>query len=183
MSEPHKVLPCKLFIGAFYSDENFLIKAKEEMEKNIGEIDFESEIFDFIYTNYYEKEMGKNIKRIFYSFKELIDPSKIVDIKYITWDIEKKFTLEGKRKVNIDPGYMDYFKVVLVSFKEGGYKVYLGKGVYADITLWYEKGKFRPLLTSFPDFKSDLYEKTFLKIREIYKRDLKLNKTIKNSGL
>ncbi len=173
MSEPKNPLPCKLFSGIFSTDLNLLNEVKEELKKSLGKIDFESEIFDFNFTSYYEKEMGKNIKRIFYSFKDLIDPSEIVEIKYKTWEIEKKFTLEGKRRINIDPGYMDYFKVVLASFKEGGYKIYLGRGVYADITLWYEKGKFRPLLTSFPDFKENLYERTFLKIREIYKRNLK----------
>lgn len=173
MSEPASPLPCKLILGLFYTEKDLLIRVKEELIKSFGEIDYESESFDFNFTSYYEKEMGKDIKRIFYSFKELIDPSRIVEIKYITWEIEKKFTIEGKRKVNIDPGYMDYFKFVLASFKESGYKIYLGRGVYADITLWYEKGKFRPLLTSFPDFKSNLYEKAFLKIREIYKRDLR----------
>jgi len=117
--------------------------------------------------------MGENIKRIFYSFKKLITPDEIIGIKLKTWEIEKSLMKDGKRKVNIDPGYMDYFKVVLASFKPGGYKIYLGKGVYADITLWYEKGKFKPLLTAFPDFKSNIYEKTFLKIRERFKKNLK----------
>ncbi len=173
MSKPEKPVPVKLFAGVFFTDKNLLIRAKEELTKAFGEIDFESDIFDFEFTSYYEQEMGKGIKRIFYSFKDLIDPSKIVEIKHITWEIEKKLMIDGKRKVNIDPGYMDYFKVVLASFKTGGYKIYLGKGVWADITLWYEKGKFRPLLTAFPDFKENIYEKVFLRIRERYKKKLK----------
>ena len=176
MAKPLKPIPVKIFAGVFFNEEILIKKIREEFVDKIGEIDYESEIFDFNFTNYYEKEMGKNIKRIFYSFKELIDPGKIVNIKYVCYEIEEKYkTPEGKRKVNIDPGYMDFFKVVLVSFKPGGYKIYLDKGVYADITLWYEKGKFKPLLTSFPDFKNNLYEKTFLKIRELYKKDLKKN--------
>ncbi|MEO0263088.1 MAG: DUF4416 family protein [candidate division WOR-3 bacterium] len=174
MAEPLKPIPVKLFTGIFFCEKDLILKLKENLIEKIGEIDYESEVFDFNFTDYYEKEMGKNIKRIFYSFKELIDPAKIVDIKYISFEIEKKFMdSEGKRKINIDPGYMDFFKVVLASFKPGGYKIYLDKGVYADITLWYEKGKFKPLLTSFPDFKNNLYEKTFLKIRELYKKELK----------
>lgn len=174
MAEPIKPVPVKLFAGIFFNEKELISKLKEELIEKIGEIDYESEIFDFNFTDYYEKEMGKDIKRIFYSFKELIDPARIVEIKHLCFEIEKKFMdIEGKRKFNIDPGYMDFFKVVLASFKPGGYKIYLDKGVYADITLWYEKGKFKPLLTSFPDFKTNLYEKTFLKIRELYKRGLK----------
>ncbi len=174
MANPFPPLPVKFFTGIFFVDKKILLKAKESLIKEVGEIDLESEIFDFKFTNYYKEEMGENIKRIFYSFKKLITPDEIVEIKLKTWEIEKNLMKEGKRRVNIDPGYMDYFKVVLSSFKPGGYKIYLGKGVYADITLWYEKGRFKTLLTSFPDFKENIYEKIFLKIRERYKKDLKI---------
>lgn len=173
MHKYEKPLPVKFFTAIFYTDKDLLKIAKERLMQEFGEIDYESPSFDFTFTNYYRDEMGENIKRIFYSFKKLIMPEEVVDIKIKTSLIEDKLRLEGKRKVNIDPGYMDYFKVVLASFKFGGQKIYLGKGVYADITLWYEKGKFRPLITCFPDFKSNIYEKVLLKIRELYKKDLR----------
>lgn len=173
MKKPEKPPPVKFFTAVFYTDSNLLEIAKGKLIQNFGEIDYESPSFDFNFTDYYREEMGENIKRIFYSFKDLIMPDKIVDIKIKTSLIEDELAIDGKRRVNIDPGYMDYFKVVLASFKFGGQKVYLGKGVYADITLWYEKGKFKPLITCFPDFKSNIYEKVLLKIRELYKKDLR----------
>ena len=166
-------LPVKFFTGILYTDENLLLIAKDKLIQNFGKIDLESSSFDFEFTDYYKNEMGENIKRIFYSFGKLILPDEIIFIKLKTSEIEEELKVEGKRKVNIDPGYIDYFKIVLASFKFGGQKIYLGKGVYADITLWYEKGKFKSVLTSFPDFKSNLYEKFFLKLRETYKRQIK----------
>jgi len=54
-----------------------------------------------------------------------------------------------------------------------GQKVYLDRGIYADLTLRYEKGNYYPYPWSFPDFKEGLYNQTFLRIREIYKAQLK----------
>ena len=77
---------------------------------------------------------------------------------------------EGGRRVNIDPGYMDYYKIILASFKEGPQKVYLGEGVYADPILLFFEGEYGPLPWTFPDFKSGLYRDDFREIRALYKK-------------
>jgi len=73
------------------------------------------------------------------------------------------------RKVNLDPGYLDYDKFVLASAKYNGQKIYLDCGIWADLTLHYEKGKFDPYPWSFPDFKSRMYDGAFLEMRRLYK--------------
>lgn len=77
------------------------------------------------------------------------------------------------RKVNFDPGYMDYDKFVLASAKYNGQKVYLDLGIWADLTLHYEKGRFDPYPWSFPDFKSGLYQEVFMEIRARFKAQRK----------
>lgn len=77
--------------------------------------------------------------------------------------------MAGKRKINLGPGYMDFDKVVLASAKYNAQKIYLSQGIYADPTLWYEKGVFTACPFAFPDFKTDLYHKIFLHIRSLYK--------------
>jgi len=64
---------------------------------------------------------------------------------------------------------MDVCKVILASAKYNGQKIYLTDGIYADPTLHYEKGHFHPYPWSFPDFKTGQYERTFTRIRELYK--------------
>jgi hypothetical protein len=71
--------------------------------------------------------------------------------------------------VNLDAGYMDYDKVVLVSAKYNGQKIYLDQGIWADLTLHYEKGQFNPYPWSFPDFKMGIYNDVFMEIRKKFK--------------
>jgi hypothetical protein len=161
--------PVKLFVGVLYSDENLLARALQMMEERYGPIDFRSNPVPFEVTDYYREEMGDPIRRIFVSFQDLIDPGQLAGIKIEANAIEDALAVDGRRKVNLDPGYMDVCKVVLASAKYNGQKIYLADGIYADPTLHYEKGHFHPYPWSFPDFKTGRYETFFLRIRELYK--------------
>ncbi|MCJ7812585.1 DUF4416 family protein [bacterium] len=167
--KPQKPDLVKLIIGILYSDEGLLKKALNLLEKRYGEMDFQSHPFEFTVTDYYVSEMGSPLFRIFVSFKKLIYPKRIARIKIETNGIEEQLSIKGKRKVNLDSGYMDYDKVVLTSVKYNGQKIYLDHGIWADLTLHYEKGKYDPYPWSFPDFKKGIYNDVFLRIRERYK--------------
>ena len=117
--------------------------------------------------------MGKNIFRLFVSFKKLISPEEIVESKLLSNKIENELAIDGKRKINLDPGYMDYHKIVLASAKFGGQKIYIAKGIYGDLTLYYKKG-WKPFDWGFPDFKSGIYNDYLLHIRTLYKKQRKI---------
>ena len=167
--QPNEVGLVKLFAGVLYTDNELLLQAKSMLVGKYGPIDFESDIFDFTISEYYRAEMGWPIERIFWSFETLINPKQIAKIKIECNEIENQIAVVRNRKINLDPGYMDYNKIVLASAKYNGQKVYLDFGIYADLTMHYEKGKFYPYPWSFPDFKGDAYDATFLRIREIFK--------------
>ena len=160
----------KLFAGILYSDIQMLTKALELLQDKFGEMDYRSPSFDFNITDYYHKEMGSPIFRLFVSFEPLILPNAIARIKLDTNEIEERLSEGRGRKINLDPGYIDYDKVVLASAKYNGQKVYLDHGIWADLTLHYEKGQFDPYPWSFPDFKQGIYDTVFLEIRDRYKR-------------
>ena len=163
----------KLFVAILYSDETLLERALKLLQDKFGEIDFRSEQFQFNITDYYVPEMGAPIYRLFVSFKSLIHPRDIAQIKIDTNSLENELSKANKRKVNLDSGYMDYDKIVLASAKYNGQKIYLDKGIWADLTLHYEKGHFDPYPWSFPDFKKGLYDEVFLKIRQRFKKQSK----------
>jgi hypothetical protein len=121
-------------------------------------------------TDYYAEEMGKPLFRVFYGFQKLIDPGTLATIKLTTNQLEAQFSSDGKRRVNLDPGYLDTDKFVLASTKHNAQKIYLAHGIWADPTLRYEKGKYHPYPWSFPDFRSNRYQSTFMRLRDIYKK-------------
>lgn len=173
MAEPKPPLPVKLVIAALYSDENLLHAGRDRLIQQFGPVDLISPPFPFTLTNYYVPEMGAPITRRFYGFEQLISPGDLARIKLATNTFENELSRNGKRLVNLDPGYLDPDKLVLASGKYNGQKIYLAEGIWADLTLHYEKGHFTAYPWSFADFRSGAYEKIFLQLREIYKAQLK----------
>lgn len=160
--------PVKLIIGFIYKKKEDLNKVKLELKKLFGEIDFESRKLIFNLTDYYEKEFGKGLKRCFISFNKLISPSGLSGIKAATNRIEKR-TLKGNcRLVNIDPGYLNLSKLVLASTKDFRHRIYLSKGIFAEITLFYQNKTFQPWEWTYPDYRTQDYLNIFNRIREIY---------------
>ena len=152
-------------------------EAQEESLALLGEafspLDFQGPRHPFDRTDYYREEMGAGLSRMLVSFRGLISPLSLADAKLKAREIEGRFRVEGKRRINVDVGYLDLFKVVLASCKERGQKLYLGHGVWADLTLTYANGTFHPLPWSFPDFASGTYDGDLLAIRGLYKEELR----------
>mgnify|MGYP002639658040 CR=1 FL=1 len=171
--KPAEPQPVKYFIGALYSDVDLLGQAILLCEQRIGEIDLRSEDFPFDVTSYYDDEMGNPISRSIFSFDRLLSPGELARLKVICNQIEDELKVAGSRRVNLDIGYLDLHKLVLASAKYNGQKIYLEQGIYADPTLYFEKGQFHPFENTFPDFKSNTYLDFFLEIRNTYKAQLK----------
>lgn len=170
--KPQKVTPVKYFIGALHSDSQLLQKACKILEERFSAIDLMSEDFTFGGTDYYEDEMGKTIQRRIFSLLKLADPLFLADAKLMCNQIEEELAIDGRRKVNLDIGYMDFNKVVLGSAKYCANKIYIGKGIWADPALQYSKGRFSPYPWAFLDFKQDFYYDFLMKVRIRYKHQL-----------
>ncbi len=166
--EKLKVEPVKFFTAVLLSGDCRREKVMKRLESEFGKIDYISPLINFNYTDYYEKEFGRKLKRVFLSFKDTINPSEIAGIKTKTIRIEEDLSVEGRRRANIDPGYMEPSKVVLASSKNFYHRIYLKKGVYAEVTLSYSGGKFRDFEWTFPDYRTDEYKKQLMTIRNIY---------------
>jgi len=168
MGKRRKPRPVKLICGLIFKEEDSYLKAKESLRRHFGSIDYESKAVDFDYTDYYEKEFGKDLKRSFLSFKKPVPPSKLAEIKIATNRIESRLSREGCRLVNIDPGYLDLAKLILASTKDFSHRIYLRHGIYAETTLIYQDGKFKDLAWTYPDYKTPAYQEIFQEIRNLY---------------
>jgi hypothetical protein len=163
--EPQQV---KIFIGLLITQLSLLPQVRRLLEENIGTIDLSSPVLDFNYTNYYEAEMGTGLKRVFLGFSDLVTPDRVVNIKLYTNELEQTLSEGGKRLVNLDPGYLTAAKVVLVTTKDYAHRLYLGSGIYGEVTLVFSRKQFQPLAWTYPDYRSEAYHEFFRQLRSKY---------------
>ena len=175
MSGPLEVLPVIPVISVISKDEELKRKTVLKLESHFGSTDLTSGFYPFDLSDYYKEEMGMKLTRQWFSFKELRDASRLAEWKLICAELEEQFLDKlSNRRVNIDPGYLDYGKLVLASFKSAPDKIYLGRGVWAHTCLRYGHGRFTAPDHSFPDFIEGRFNDFMLEVRADYRMILRL---------
>ncbi len=167
----------------FTSDKCLFSICKEELVKRFGEVDIESSAQPFNFTDYYEKEFGKNIIQKLFSFSALIRQDRLAEIKVITNSLENNLENENsennmachKRKINLDPGYITLNKYILASTKDGPSRIYLNQGIYAEITLRFINKSFVPCEFTYLNYKTNEYINYLNSVRQKYKLQLREN--------
>lgn len=146
MSTPKDPEPAKLVVGCIMNQKEWIDKIYPVLEKAFGPVDMISSWLDFAYTDYYYAEMGSPLYRKVFVFKELIEQDDLARIKETTNEFEKIFSVGDRRNVNFDPGYLVSSRFILATGKEYSHRIYIGRKIYADLTLIYSKKKtdFRP---------------------------------------
>ncbi len=166
MGKPEHSEPVLLFAGILYNDENCLNAAKKTLIENYGNCILETPSFHWNYSEYYNKEFGSNIMRTFMFFEKLISPEQIIEIKLKTNQIEESFSGNNKRKINIDPGYLTLANVVLATTKNYSHRIYLGKGIYGEVTLIYKNNTYSPYIFTYQDYQEPKTVEMFLEARK-----------------
>jgi len=168
MSEPRKPDPVKLVCSLFAAARETLGDALRALSGLYGRADYLSEYLAFDATDYYTREMGPSLVRRFASYEELIEPDTLPSVKKITGELEQRFSESGRRRVNIDPGYISRGHLVLATGKSGAHRPYLRDGVYADLTLVFGNEAFRPMEWTYPDYADGKVRAMFTLIRNKY---------------
>jgi hypothetical protein len=169
-------IPVKLFIGALASREPLLAEVESALSGVYGPVDHRSPVLPFTFTDYYRHETGDSILRVFFSFEKLIEAGRLPEIKCRTNVMEAAFTASDpsvKRPLNLDPGYLEQSKVILASTKNFYHRMYLGQGIFGEVTMHYRNNAWDFFPWTYPDYKSVDYQTFFLELRQIYRRQLR----------
>lgn len=165
-----------IFIASLYSSHEIFNAAIPKLQDLFGSIYYESPPLTWNYSSYYEDEMGTPLYRHFTFFDSIADPASLVEAKLALMEIENGFSRNGKRRINLDPGYMTLAKVVLASRKNYSHRIYLGRGVFCELELFYQHGRFNPLPYTYFDYKDDSFLKFFTKARVLLKMKIDAKK-------
>jgi hypothetical protein len=168
--------PVKLFVGVLLSDASWSLKAEQALSEQFGPVDLRSELIPFTFSDYYRRETGDAIQRIFFAFEQLIEAEQLPEIKIRTNDLEASFSTASSsvpRPVNLDPGYVEHSKVILASTKNFYHRIYLGQGIFGEVTLHFKNNGFQFFPWTYPDYQSERYQSFFLELRAIYRKQLR----------
>ncbi|MGB9731730.1 MULTISPECIES: DUF4416 family protein [Calditerrivibrio] len=125
------------------------------LEKYFGEVFLKTSLFAFEHTDYYNKEFGSNLYKCFVAHRKIIQPDRIVEMKLKAVEIEDMYKKDGKRRLNLDPGYVAIEKVVAASTKNFTHRIYIGRGIYGDLQLSRRGDRYEPHPWTFFDYKLD----------------------------
>ncbi|RUA03120.1 MAG: DUF4416 domain-containing protein [Deltaproteobacteria bacterium] len=179
MSHPQPPASAKLIIGLIVREKGLVPEVAGELMHAFGRADMISPWFPFGFTTYYQAEMGAPLFRRMFSFEALIEQPALVDVKLLTNDMERKWSHDGNRRINLDPGYLLAERFVLATGKNYSHRIYLGQGIYADLTLVYQKGGFCSLPWTYPGYRQPDMQRFLLQARSKYRHDLKAGTDIK----
>ena len=148
--------------------------ARDKCVVTWGPVLLESPTFSFVETSYYDATMGSGLGKTFLAFAGDYDPGELATAKHQTNAWEAEYAALGRhpelRPLNLDPGYLTAAKLVLASTKDHAHRIYLGQGMYAEITLFYKHKRWQAHEYTFPDYRRDDYHEFFTKCRNALKR-------------
>ena len=160
----------KLIIGFIYSTDENYERALKIMTDRFGPVDFMTEEFSFTneFSDYYDEELGGEARRRILSFERLVDPTEQADIKTFTNSVEADFSIDGNRKINLDPGFLSHGRLLLATTKKTGFRIPLKDGIYTELTLFYARGAWQKLPWTYRDYQSERVQSFLTEVRKKY---------------
>ena len=177
----------KLIIGVIYHKPEILEAALHRLVEWFGPIEDVSEEFSFSaeFSEYYDEEIGGEGFRRIYSFRDTVDPSRQAEIKEMTNALEAELSEEGRRLINLDPGFINHGRLMLATTKATGFRVPLERGIYTELTLYWARGGWQKFPWTYRDYQSERVQRFITGVRAKYlsARREKLRKIEENKDL
>lgn len=170
MAQTQDYPPATLVIALLLADLDTLTGLEGELSQHFGPLRRAGAPIPFSYTQYYQDEMGHDLTRVFLTADKLYPADRLAEAKQRTNRIESRHLHPGAggRQVNLDPGLLLPGRFILATTKEAAHRIPLSGGMYAELTLLFQKGDFRPLPWTYPDYRSEEYRAILRQIRAEY---------------
>ncbi|MBC7352253.1 MAG: DUF4416 family protein [Thermogutta sp.] len=170
MGVPRAPDPVLLLVAVFSRYPEAIDWARQKVVEEWGPLALESPAFPFSHTDYYTSTMGPDLKKVFFAPADLIDPGRLPAIKIQTNSWEAEYAelrlFPEPRPLNIDPGYLTLGKLVLASTKDFTHRIYLGLGIYGEVTLFYRHQRWQHHEWTFADYRQPEYHEFFNRCRD-----------------
>ncbi len=177
MADPRPPDLVLLVVAAFSRHPSALDWAGQRLEQRFGPVARTSADFDFHQTRYYEPTMGPGLRKRFLVFDRLVEPDCLARVKLQTNDLERELAASGTypepRPLNLDPGILTLGKFLLATTKDQAHRIYLGDGIFAEVTLRFQAGEFMPWEWTYADYREPDVRAFLEEAREYYRQRLR----------
>ncbi|MFL5342048.1 MAG: DUF4416 family protein [Gemmataceae bacterium] len=164
-----------LVVAAFSGHADALAWARRRLSEAFGPLGLVGEPFSFHHTAYYAPTMGSDLFKQLLVFDRLVPLDSLAKWKRAAIDLEAE--LAGRypeaRPLNLDPGLLTLGKFMLATTKDQAHRIYLGDGVFAEVTLRYCDGAWEPWPWTYADYREESVRRFLNEAREYYKRRLR----------
>lgn len=165
MGTPGKPQPVKLFCALMFKTGANISVALNALEQAFGPVDYSLGPLPFDHTPYYHEETGSPLSKTYLTFAQSIPRERLPSIKNLTNELEASWAVDGRRTINLDPGYLSNDKFVLASTKDFFHRIYLGDGIFGELTLHFRGGRFCHFSWTYPDYKDKAVQDFLIKAR------------------
>jgi hypothetical protein len=176
MAEPRPPVPVLLVVAAFSRRPEAIAWGRERLEAAFGPVARASEPFPFDQTAYYEATMGRDLRKQFYAFEKLVAPDCLPEVKRQTNSLERELAETGAypeaRPLNLDPGILNLGKFLLATTKDQAHRIYLRDGIFAEVTLRYQAGRYEPWPWTYADYRQPCVHDFLLTARAYYREQM-----------
>ncbi len=145
--------PVAFLCAVMASGPEAVQQAFDDLAGEFGEIRARSPLFDFDMTDYYEAEMGPGLCKSLAWFGPAVAPAELSARKQATITFERDRAQQDRRTVNVDPGLLSTNSLVLATTKARGHRICIAPGLWAEVTLMFEKGAYRPQPWTYRDYQ------------------------------
>jgi hypothetical protein len=176
--DPRQPVPVLLVVAAFSRHDEALAWARQRLEQAFGPVALAGEPFLFHHTTYYEATMGPGLRKQMLAFKRLVEADCLPELKIRTNALEAELagrrTFTEQRPLNLDPGALTLGKLLLATTKDQAHRVYLGRGIFAEVTLRFQGGSYEPWPWTYADYREPAVRSFLGQAREFYRQQLVL---------
>lgn len=162
--------PVALICAVMAPGQEAVLQACRDLEPIFGELSDRSDLYDFDpFSTYYAPEMGTGLSKCVARYGDPVLPSNLASAKLDTLRLEQRAAIGDDavlaRTINLDPGLLSPHSLVLATTKASGHRITIAPSLYAEVTLLYEKGEYRPLPWSYRDYQSPAVQDFLLRQR------------------
>ena len=172
--------PALLVVAVCSRHADAIELGQADLEKALGPVGLCSLPYPFVQTSSYETTMGPGLRKHFLAFERLIVSDRLISIKQLTNQIEADLARSGKfaepRPLNLDPGILTLGKFLLATTKDQAHRIYLGLGIFAEVTLRFEQGEFVPWPWTYADYRQACVLDFLAQARGYYRERLRASR-------